>query len=110
MAAAAAATSAASDDGCLDREFVDACICCGYITMEEEAGVGWGSGEICPLCLFEDSAIAVKNAEQRRGNNQLSLVAARAQFQLMLEQHADIVFARMKELRISPEGRKIWPQ
>jgi hypothetical protein len=57
-----------------------ACPCCGFITLADR-----GRYEICPVCFWEDDGQDDHDADQIRGgpNGQLSLTAARANYQAM---------------------------
>jgi hypothetical protein len=53
------------------------CPCCGFVTLEEEAGY-----DICPVCFWEDDGQSEADADEVRGgpNGALSLTEARQNF------------------------------
>ena len=54
------------------------CLCCGYATLEEEAGSG--SYEICQVCDWEDDNVQAKDPDFSGGANEPSLNEAKKNF------------------------------
>ena len=54
------------------------CPCCGYFTLEGEAGKTF---QICPVCYWEDDGIQFNDPTYEGGANSLSLNKAKENFQ-----------------------------
>jgi hypothetical protein len=54
-----------------------ACLCCGYLTLEEEPP---GTYDICPVCFWEDDPVQGADATVVGGANAISLAEARRSF------------------------------
>lgn len=53
------------------------CPCCGYFTLEEEAG---NSFQLCPVCYWEDDGVQFNDPTYEGGANSLSLNEAKENF------------------------------
>ena len=53
------------------------CLCCGYLTLDEEPP---GTYFICPVCFWEDDNVQARDPEFAGGANEVSLNDARENF------------------------------
>ena len=53
------------------------CPCCGYYTLEERAGEGYG---VCEVCFWEDDIVQLEDPNFEGGANRPSLIEARKNF------------------------------
>ena len=53
------------------------CPCCGNLTLPERAG---GTYEICPVCLWEDDPVQLRDETYEGGANRVSLKQARKNY------------------------------
>lgn len=53
-----------------------ACPCCGYLTLAEAPG----SYEVCPVCLWEDDPLQLRDQDFSGGANRVSLNEGRRNF------------------------------
>lgn len=54
------------------------CLCCGFLTLDEEPN---GTYEICPVCFWEDDWQQADDPDYAGGANRMSLNEARKNFQ-----------------------------